>query len=49
MRTCAKQVPDPNNMYGPKFRFGSYSFHYNPLQYIPDASVRCMDNGKFPL
>ena len=45
---CALQTPDPDNKYGPKFRFGNRPYAYNPLQYIPNSNVHCMDDGSFP-
>ena len=43
------QTPDPDNKYGPNFRFGNRPYAYNPLQYIPNSNVHCMDDGSFPL
>ncbi|CAK0779819.1 hypothetical protein CVIRNUC_004861 [Coccomyxa viridis] len=44
----ATYTPDPDNKYGPNFRFGNRPYAYNPLQYIPNSNVHCMDDGSFP-
>ena len=47
--TAFLQVPDPNNLYGPRFRFGASQYSHDPLHYLPGSSIQCIANGKFPL